>query len=266
MDPTPGRLDRDAAERVLRRAVELAEEPGDARDDVPLRALIEAAAELDIDADRVHLAVAEEHLGLLAEEHRRADAVLGPDRVLRARVVPGRPEDVLDRVDAWMRRDRVLRRVRRSGDRAVYARRSDPAAAAQRAVRSASGKERLGHVRRLQVVVAPAGEDRTLVGLVVDAHRSRTAAAAGGVGVAATGVVTAGVSALTWVPWAWLGIPVAAAGGVGVMAARKAYLSDVVPELDGVLDAVATGTTPSSVLDGLAGRLLRSPRPASARR
>jgi hypothetical protein len=266
VDPTPDRLSREAAERILRRAVELADDPHDHTDDVPLRALIEAAAELDIDPARVRLALAEERLGLLEHAERRSDVVLGPDQVLRARVVSGSPGDVLDRVDAWMRRDRVLRRVRRSGAAAEYARRNDPAAAAQRAVRSVGGHERLAHVRRLRVLVAEAEPGRSLVGLLVDLHRSRNAAAAGGVGVAATGVATAGASALAWAPWAWIGVPVAAAGGVGVMAARKAYVADVGPELESVLDAVASGATPASVFDALSGRLLRSPRPAQARR
>ena len=85
-------------------------------------------------------------------------------------------------------------------------------------------------------------------------------AAAGGVTVAATGVVTAGVSAVSWAPWAWLGLPVAVAGGVGVMAARKGYLADVDADLEGLLDALATGNEPSSVLDGVAARVLRTTR------
>jgi hypothetical protein len=50
------------------------------------------------------------------------------------------------------------------------------------------------------------------------------------------------------------------------MAARKAYVADVGPELESVLDAVASGATPASVFDALSGRLLRPPRPAQARR
>lgn len=260
MEQVPDRLRRDAAERVLRRAVELADQPGDRSDQVPLQALLDAAAELDIGADRVRLAVAEERLGLLSAQHRRTDALVGPDRVLRARVVAGEPAEVLERVDAWMRRGRVLRRIRRSVDEAAYARRSDPLAAAQRALRAAGGHEQLAHVKQLRVLVSPAGNDRTLVGLLVDLRRSRTAAAAGGVAVAATGTVTAGVSALTWVPWAWLGVPVAAAGGIGVLAARKAWVGGVAPELEALLDAVASGAVPGSVLEDLAGRLLGGPR------
>ena len=205
-------------------------------------------------------AIAEEELGLLADRHRAADALLGPDRYVAARVVDGAPGEVLDQVDVWMRRGRSLRRVRRADGWSEYARRKDPVAQVQRAMRAAQGSERLARVRRLRVVVSDAGGGRCLVGLVVDASRSRTAAAAGGVTVAATGVVTAGAAAVATVPWVWLGVPIAAAGGVGVMAARKSYVADVEPELESVLDAIASGASPSSMLDDVASRLLRSQR------
>ena len=222
------------------------------------RALIEAAEELGISPAQVRRAIAEEQLGLLAADHRFGDALVGPDRYAVARVLRGGSEEVLDRVDAWMRRGRSLRRIRRSDDWAEYARRKDPVAAAQRAARTVSGQEQLARVRHLRVLVADAGAGRTLVGLVVDVSRSRTAAAAGGVTVAATGAATAGITAMAWLPWAWVGVPVAAAGGVGVMAARKGYVSDVDVELEAVLDVIASGSTPGSAFDELAARLLRS--------
>jgi hypothetical protein len=255
-------LDRDAAERVLRRAVELDDLPGAVAGDrdISHRALIEAAEELGIDPDDVRRAIAEEQLGLLADRHRPGDVVLGPDRFVAARLVDGRPDQVLEQVDAWMRKGRSLRRTRRNDGWAEYARRTDPVGATQRALRTVQGTERLQRVRRLRVVVADAGADRSLVGLVVDVSRSRTAAAAGGVTVAATGVLTAATTAVSVLPWAWLGVPVAAAGGVGVMAARKGYVSDVDAELESVLDAIASGSSPGSVLDDVAARLRRSPR------
>jgi hypothetical protein len=251
-------VDRDAAERILRRAVELDDAPADHGRGISERALLEAAQELGIDAAEVQRAIAEEELGLLSRGSRPGDAFLGPDRFLAARVVDGEPAAVLDRVDAWLRRGGALRRVRRQDGWADYSRRKDPMAAVQRAARSVNGEERLAHVRRLRVVAAPAGEGRTLVGLVVDVSRSRDAAAAGGVTVAATGIMTAGAAAVTWVPWAWLGVPVAVAGGVGVMAARKGYVADVDDELEAVLDLVSGGDAPPSTFDGLASRLLRS--------
>ena len=248
------------AQRVLRRAVELSESPLGGVDDVPVRALLEAAEELGMDPDDVRRALAEERAGILEDHHRRGDALLGPDRVTVVRVLVGDPDEVLDRLDVWMRRTHAFRRVRRADGWSDFARRGDPLASAQRAARAARGQERLERVRRVRAMVVAAGSDRTLVALVVDTHTSRAVAAAGGVTVAATGVVTAGVSAVSWAPWAWLGLPVAVAGGVGVMAARKGYLADVDADLEGLLDALATGNEPSSVFDDVAARVLRTTR------
>jgi hypothetical protein len=260
-------LDRDAAERVLRRAIELVDDADPSDSGISLRALVEAAEELGIDPDGVHRAAAEEQLGLLAGEESRADRLVGPAVVTATRIVPGSPEEVLDRADTWLRRARTLRRVRRAPGRADYKRRTDPIASVQRAVRSASGAEELTRVQRLRVLTVPAGESRTLVALVVDAHRSRSAATAGGVTVAATGVATAGATAMTWVPWAWLGVPVAAAGGVAVMAARKGWVEGLDDELEALADLIATGGTPTSAFDGWAERLLASGRlPGTGRR
>jgi hypothetical protein len=251
--PPPGAedawLDREAAERVLRRAVEL-DDLSPAGRDVSERALLEAADELGIDGDDLRRAIAEERLGLLTDHHRRGDGVLGPDRFLAVRVLDGRPE-----------RGRGLRRVRRAEGWSEYARRSDPVAAAQRAARKVQGKERLAHVRRLRVLVADAGARRALVGLVVDASTSRTAAAAGGGAVAASGVATAGATVAAGLPpVAWIWVPVAAVTGAGVVAARRSYVSDIGIELESVLDAIASGAAPASVLDDVAARLLRSQR------
>lgn len=251
--------DRGAADRILRRAVEL-DDPADDGRDISDRALVEAAVELGIRAADVRRAIAEEQLGLLSDRRRAGDALLGPDRYVAARVIDGSSDDVLERVDSWMRRGRSLRRVRRTEHWAEYSRRGDPAAAAQRALHAVRGHERLARVRRLRLLVATTGPDRCLVGLTVDASRSRKVAVTGGVTVAATGAVTAGATAVTVLPWAWLGVPVAAAGGVGVMAARKGYVSDVAAELESVLDAVASGASPPSMLDGVAARLLGSRR------
>ena len=88
-------LDRDAAERVLRRAVRLDEVSGaDADHRVSVRALLDAADELGIDRAEVRRAVVEEELGLLEEHPRRSDALLGPERFVVARVLDGDVDDV----------------------------------------------------------------------------------------------------------------------------------------------------------------------------
>jgi hypothetical protein len=250
------RIDRDAAERVIRRAVSLSESASDDDDGLSVAALLAAADDLGMDRAEVERALAEERVGLLADGPRVGDRWLGPDRVVVARVVEGSPDEALERLDAWMRLGRVLRRVRRESDRAVYARRSDPAAIAQRTVRAARGGERLARVRRLVASVVAVGDGRCLVVLSVNTSASRLTATAGATTVAATGVVTAGVAAVDWVPWAWVGVPVALAGGAGVVAARRAYLADVDEDLEAVLDDLSAGRRPVTLVDSVTARFV----------
>ena len=185
-----------------------------------------------------------------------------------ARVLDGRVDQLTDRVDEWLRKGRVLRRSRstpaddRSSGFAEYSRRTDPVAGAQRAVHAVRGGERLAHVRRVRVVVCELDDRRCVVGLLVDATRSRRNAAAGGTAVTVTGVAA---SAAGLLPWAWgaavAGAVASGAAGVGVMWTRKAYTSQVTDELESVLDAVASGERPPSVIDGVTSRLLRPSRP-----
>lgn len=267
LDPDPRRLERDAAERVLRRAVELDDLRGHGDERISLQALIDAADELGIDASEVRRAAVEDDLGLLAGSRPRADRWLGPDRYVVARVLDGTPDDLARRVDEWMCRGRVLRRARstrrREGAAAwvEYTRRTDPLAGAQRALHAAQGRERLAHVRRVGVVVGRLDEDRCLVGMAVDASRSRRNAAVGATattfaGTAATaGAVALSASSPTWIA---AGAVVSAAAGVGVMWSRKAWTAGVADELEALLDALESGDGPPSVLDGMTSRWLRS--------
>lgn len=264
-------LDRGAAERVLRRAVQLDSDDADVGQRVSVQALLEAADELGIDRAEVRRAVVEEELGLLREEPRRSDVLLGPERFVAARVIDGVPDEVSERIDAWLRRSRVLRRSRRpvpvddSAGWVEYTRRTDPVAGAQRALHALQGSERLAHVSRVRVVVGALDEHRSVVGLLVDASRSRSNAAAGGSALAATGAAgsIAGLGAVAGIWPAAIGVAAASvAAGAGVMLGRKSYTADVDDELESVLDAVASGESPPSVIDGVTSRLLRPTRPA----
>lgn len=261
----PGRLHRDAAERVLRRAVQL-DDPDEVDHRVSVQALLDAADELGIDRAEVRRAVVEEELGLLDDERRRADRLVGPERFVVVRVVDGRPQEVTDRVDSWMRRGRVLRRTRTAAgvDGASgfveYSRRNDPVAGAQRALRAVQGSERLAHVRRVRVVVRELDGSRCVIGLLVDASRSRQNAIAGAAATTATGAgatVVAVTSTASSPGWVAVGAAASAVAGAGVMWSRKAWTSGVPDELESVLDAVESGQQPPSVIDGVTSRLGR---------
>ncbi len=256
----PAAFERDAAARVLRRAIELAEReqwatPADA---VSEQALVEAAEELGVDPGVVRRAAAEERLGVLTGHSRALDRVAGPAVVSATRVVDQAAADLMDLVDQWLRRNGTLRRQRRDEAALVaeYSRRSDPLAGVQRATRVVRGQEHLGRVRRLRVVVQPVDEHRSVVALVADLEMDRALAVTGGSSVAGVGSTVAAVEALSGTPWLWLGVPASVAAGAGVLRWRARGVPDVELALQGVLDRVVALDVPPSVLADVRERLL----------
>jgi hypothetical protein len=253
-------FDRDAAARVLRRALELAERdlssvPADL---VSEQALVEAADELGVDPLAVRRAAAEERLGVLASTSHPLDRLVGPPGVSATRVVERPAPEVIGLVDTWLRRNGTLRR--RTLDEhalvATYTRRSDLIAGVQRTARSVRGEEHLGRVRRLQLVVRPVDDGRSVVALVADLELERTAAVAGGSSVAGAGSAVAMVEALGGAPWLWLGVPASVAAGVGVLRWRAHGVPDVEAALQGVLDRAVASELPNGMLSDVRERLL----------
>lgn len=259
MDRSPD-FDRDAAERVLHRAIELAERDLLASPAVTVseQALIEAADELGVDIQAVRRAAAEERLGVLSEDRRWLDRVVGPDVVSATRVVDLPANQVVELADQWLRRSGALRRTRMDPRSltAEYRRRSDPVAGVQRTVMAIQGREHLGRVRRLRVVAQPIDGGRSVVALVADLEVERTAAVAGGSSLAGVGSTVAAVEALTGTPLLWLGVPASVAAGLGVLRWRAHGLPDVEAALQGVLDRLVALDAPTGVLADVRERLL----------
>ncbi len=244
---------------MLKRAVELSErdEPEVHGDGISEQALTEAADELGLDVGAVRRAAAEERLGVLGGERRLLDRLAGPACISATRVVERPASELFGVVDQWLRRDGVLRR-RRLDDRtmsAEYSRRSDPAASFQRFVRSVRGREQLGRVRRLRVVVRAVDDDRSVVALVADLELERTVTVGAGSSVAGVGSALSVAEAVTGTRWLWLGVPASAAAGLGVLRWRAAGLPDVEAALQGVLDRVAVHEPTAGVLADVRDRL-----------
>ncbi len=249
------RLDRQAAERVLRRAVELGDQPG-TDDDFDLEVLVSAANDLGVSSTAVHRAMAEEQAGLLGAEAGGVDRLVGPAAISAARVVPLPAGEAMALTDEWLRRPWAFKRVRATAAVAEYRRRKDVVAAMQRSARSLTGKENADKVKSLRVVTRELAPQETIVAVVVDLQASRTFAEVGGSFVAGAGTLMSTVSALAWAPWAWLGIPASAAAGAGVLATRRAWTHGIDVELEGLLDRVADMERPPTVIGGLTDRLM----------
>lgn len=264
----PDRLSRDAAERVLRRAVELGDQPGTTDDTFDVEVLVSAAGDLGVPATAVQRAIAEEQAGLLGEEPGRLDRLVGPGTISVARVVGFDSATALSLTDEWLRRQWAFKRVRAGDTVAEYRRRTDMVASMQRTARSMSGKENAEKVRNLRVVVRDLRPSTAAVAVAVDLEASKAFAEMGAGVVAGGGTLMTTVATLahdleSWAPiWPLLGIPVSAGMGAGVLMARRAWTAGIDLALEGLLDRVEAGEPPPSVIGGLTGRLFGTPVPA----
>lgn len=264
----PRRLDRDAADRVLRRAIELGEqaESGHEVDGLDEQALVQAAEELGMDPTSVHLAVAEERLGILRDRQAgRLDRLAGPAVVTASALVERHPEEMLDTADRWLRRHGALRRAQRDDSAWVttYSRRTDVLAGVQRSVRSFMGREHLGRIRRLQVGVAPVGENRCTIALIVDVSIDRHATVAAGSSIAAVGSAASAALALTEAAPLLLGVPLSVGAGLAVLRWRAMTMPDLERTLDGVLARIIADESEPTLIAEVRERI-RSQRPRPA--
>ena len=252
------RLDRDAAERVLRRAVELGDQPGDADDSFDVEVLIEAAADLGVPGTAVQRALAEEQAGLLAGDEARLDRLVGPAAISVARVVDLDAAAALALTDEWLRRQWAFKRVRGGDTVSEYRRRTDMVASMQRTARSMSGKENADKIRNLRVVVREVRPSTSIVALVVDLEASRSFAEMGAGVIAGGGTLMSTIATWSLDPvalWPLLGIPTSMAMGVGLLVSRKAWTGGIDLAMEGLLDRVDAGESPPTVIGGLTGRL-----------
>lgn len=261
----PDRLSREAAERVLRRAVELGDQPGSVDDSFDVAALVAAVGDLGVPPTAVQRALAEEEAGLLGAEQGRLDRLAGPGTISVGRVVRSDAVTALGLTDEWLRRQWAFKRVRTGDTVAVYRRRTDMVASMQRTARSMSGKENAEKVRNLQVVVRDLAPSTSVVALAVDLESSKAFAEMGAGVVAGGGALMSTVGAIAgdlagWAHlWPLLGIPASAGAGIGVLVARRAWTGGIDLALEGLLDRVEAGEQPPSVMGGITGRLFGTP-------
>lgn len=121
-------IPRTALERVLARASELQTTTSDGVESVSEERLLEIAKEVGLDLAHVRQAIAEERTRLPMSETESGLLLdsLGPASLGAQRTVPGTPDDILRRLDAWMPRMESLSTRRRIGDRQSWEPRRDP--------------------------------------------------------------------------------------------------------------------------------------------
>jgi hypothetical protein len=248
-------LDPSAAERVLRRASELAHREA-ARPGMDPEALVAAAAEVGIPVAAVQRALAIERLGPLPAS-ARADAIAGPRWVVADREVPLGVDAAMRSLDGWFVAGNHLRRDRATANTGEWSRRTDPAAALLRAVRGLSGEARLGTASRVTATSAEVDASHTMVRVGVDRSAARAGFLGAGASAAAVGVGAGTVAGLLMAPVAFAVAPIGLAAGVALALQGRRQARRIGREVARVLDAVADGRPPDRVREQMARALRR---------
>jgi hypothetical protein len=247
-------LDAAAAERVLRRALELQAIPlGGEIDEAQLLALGE---ELGLEPHHVRQALAEERAGAhppVAPGH------LGPPAVDAARLVRGRPAPLLDALDAWLGGAESLRVERRFEGGRVWERRRGAVGSVQRGLNSARGHPpRLARAGSVRAVVVAVDEERCVVRLHADVAGLRRRHAAGGAVVGVAGAGACAVVAVAVAPVAVVAVPAAAGAGWLLARRHRAEAQRMEQALERALDAAEQPEARRRGLAGVLSRLARS--------
>lgn len=235
----PVRLERDAVERVLKRAVELQaarRAPADALGEADL---LDVAREMGIEPQHLKRALAEERAGLGEASARPAlgDRLFGPGRLAAGRPVGGEPGQLLEAATQWLERQEGLRIVRRL-PAGLSAERDRSALGWMRArLGLARGTGRLREADEVELRVQELSAEEALVTLEADVSsvRNQTALTLGSCAV----LVVAAVSLAF--PYGAPALLLALPGLLGAAASRAfadGRLRRISRGLEGTLDAL----------------------------
>ena len=244
------RLDEDAVQRVVRRAVELDGDSDLATGGIAADALVEAASELGIDPDAINASLAIERLGP-EPDSARLDRLVGPRAVVVERTVSYCAPEAFERLDEWFTAGHHLRREYGDGVSGEWRKRGDLVAGVQRRARWIGGGAALGSVRLIMARVSEIDEQHSIVRLTADRTVARRATA-GTAGITSAGALTTAV--IVTAPAAVVAIPgLAVAGAISVVS--KHGSTKVQRELGRLLDQIESGGRPSTLGQGLKRRL-----------
>jgi len=244
------RLDEEAVQRVVRRAVELDDESDPVVGGIAPDALVEAASELGIGPDAINASLAIERLGP-EPDPARLDRLVGPRSVVVERTVSYCAPEVFERLDEWFTAGHHLRREYGDGVSGEWRKRGDLVAGVQRRARWVGGGAALGSVRLIAARVSAIDDERSIVRLSADRTVVRRTTA-GTAGLASAGAVAA--AAVVAAPTAAVAIPgLAVAGAISVTSRHGS--TKVRRDLGRLLDQIESGRRPAGLGRGLKRRL-----------
>jgi|SRR5919108_4453199 hypothetical protein len=251
----PGRgLARRDFEDVIRRAAELAAREGDSEELLTEEEVLRIGQELGIPAHHMKRALYE--LPELTSAPQWYDRYYGPAIFSVARVVPGRPEPTLRRVEDYLVTREFLQVARRRGHSIAFTPADDTLSNLARAFMRPAARHVIARASRFMVSVQPLPNDESHVRFDVDLEEERrrkvnTSLALGGIGGSVLG---AGAAVLVTMSTPTLlgplpellafGATLVAVGAASVSAAATRFKNRMLAakfELAGLLDRVEHG-------------------------
>jgi hypothetical protein len=211
------RIDRDALDRIIRRAAELQAGEMDTGEELTEAELLKLGAEVGIDGRFLRQALYEQSAGTTSERGFLA-RWFGPSRISAARVVPGEKAALDLALSHWMTEGEALAVKRRLPDRIVWERQKGFFAEMKRGFGVGGRDYRLAKARDVTVVVTQLEQGYCHVELIADIAPQRNGHVAGGASVAGAGaIVGLGVlAASVVVPYGLIAAAVSAGTGTGI--------------------------------------------------
>lgn len=248
----PARLDREALERVIRRATELQAGERATGDGLTTDEVVALGREVGIPPQHLHQALLEERARTGIDAAGPLDRVAGPGTIQAQRVVQGSTEAIADALVAHLENDELFCVTRRQPTRILF----DPQGGFQAAMLRAGGFSRKRQFllsKASQVVAAFTQLEPGFVHVLLSADMRKYrggyvggAAAAGSTGVAATAVL---IALGAFLPLALAPLPFGAALGWGIMRQYPGKLDRIQLGLERALDHLeARGLTPQRQL------------------
>jgi hypothetical protein len=253
MSETQGRsLTRHEFDAVIRRAAELASSDAESSEGALSEVeLFRIAREVGLSEGHVRTALAEVRGGVEGDGGF-LERVFGPRHARASRVVPGTPASVSRNLEDYFEGTQLLQRVRRTDTFLQYRPSNDWAA---HMARAGFGQKTslVATARSIEVQMEAVENDRTFVALVVEhgARQNDVGGAIFGGGVAGVAVGAGAAIGLSFLAPVGLAVGLGAVAGGGLWSAiffgtgrvhRRKEL-DLRAELEGVLDALATGAS-----------------------
>lgn len=244
IDGLASRLDAHAAERILRRAIELHSDDQD--DTYDLSLIHKVAAELHIPPEYVAAAMAEELQVSPAAPLRLIERLFIRDRIAVTRIAHDSVDEVTERTKTWMSRHEGLRVAKPTPQGIQWAKNPSPMVAVKASLKMQQGTGVLRSARHVTTEFRPIG-DATAVSVSADARLARagaiSAAALSSVGLAVlNGVLWDSLFSFQYAIAVVLGIVISVAIAAAV---AKAWATSVRTGLD----RAATGITDPETLE-----------------